>query len=299
MTPFLVPQPIVIIAIQRDIDVATSESVSEEDVEQDPKSLIALNSALTEPDFLDDPADVLGDRTATSTFTPNTADPAVIATARWVHEHGATGNIPSFDSTGAIVPDTATMQMPPTAHRNVGGHTNAPTGAPSAFPGTAVGPSPPLIPPPARPLRRQPNARQLAAMMRPLMPPMFRPLQRQPNSKNLPPLCSEMRRNMFSFTSDDMNFQNPDSMPTPSPMAQRIVWERTRASVVYLVGSFNNWRDPYFMHPEESGARHVIYLDLPKGSYTYKFIVDGKWWYDVLKPTKKDNDGNWNNVLEL
>uniref|UniRef100_A0A6B2LC84 AMP-activated protein kinase glycogen-binding domain-containing protein n=2 Tax=Arcella intermedia TaxID=1963864 RepID=A0A6B2LC84_9EUKA len=47
----------------------------------------------------------------------------------------------------------------------------------------------------------------------------------------------------------------------------------------------------------KNDSKWVLSLYLQEGSYQYKFIVDGKWCYDILKPTQKDPLGNINNVL--
>lgn len=49
-----------------------------------------------------------------------------------------------------------------------------------------------------------------------------------------------------------------------------------------------------------SGADFTLILDLPKNStQQYKFIVDGKWNYDVNSAYQPDSEGNMNNVIDL
>jgi len=40
-----------------------------------------------------------------------------------------------------------------------------------------------------------------------------------------------------------------------------------------------------------------ITIPLPIGTYWYKFIVDGKWFYDILLPNQHDLNGNVNNIF--
>lgn len=50
----------------------------------------------------------------------------------------------------------------------------------------------------------------------------------------------------------------------------------------------------------QSGADFSLILDLPKDSITqYKFIVDGKWAYDISSNYAQDNQGNMNNIVDL
>lgn len=74
-------------------------------------------------------------------------------------------------------------------------------------------------------------------------------------------------------------------------------WNHTKASMVFVVGSFNNWGAGVEMEAVEDGGSHIAYMDLPFGWYHYKFIVDGNWWYDITKSTVKDGVGNVNNVV--
>jgi len=46
-----------------------------------------------------------------------------------------------------------------------------------------------------------------------------------------------------------------------------------------------------------SGDQWVASLELPPGSHTYKFIVDGEWLHDPSRPSREDEKGNVNNVI--
>jgi len=63
---------------------------------------------------------------------------------------------------------------------------------------------------------------------------------------------------------------------------------------VHVVGSWSNWRDRVHLGPE----RRVV-LQLPRGFYMYKFVVDGRWCYDMLRPHTTDDCGNINNVVSV
>jgi len=46
-----------------------------------------------------------------------------------------------------------------------------------------------------------------------------------------------------------------------------------------------------------SGSQWATTLELPPGSHSYKFIVDGEWLHDPSRPSQKDEKGNVNNVI--
>lgn len=73
----------------------------------------------------------------------------------------------------------------------------------------------------------------------------------------------------------------------------------TAARAVYLSGSWNNWnpgelpmaRGPY-------GWTNSLYL--AEGTYTYKFVVDGRWYEDPSNGTRvPDGHNGFNSVLRL
>lgn len=74
-------------------------------------------------------------------------------------------------------------------------------------------------------------------------------------------------------------------------------WNASRANSVQLAGSFNGWQKKLDMTKEDEAWKVVIPLE--KGRYTYKFIVDGEWCYDITKENECDNDGNINNILHI
>ncbi len=72
---------------------------------------------------------------------------------------------------------------------------------------------------------------------------------------------------------------------------------RGDASIVTLVGSFNNWDQSQLVCGREN-EEWVCRVDLEPGYHTYKFIVDGNWVLDPDNPnTAIDDAGNTNNVL--
>ncbi|KAM3294809.1 hypothetical protein ACQJBY_037594 [Aegilops geniculata] len=73
-----------------------------------------------------------------------------------------------------------------------------------------------------------------------------------------------------------------------------VVWPNP-ASEVLLTGSFDGWTSQRRMEQSESGI-FSYNLRLYPGRYEIKFIVDGVWKNDPLRPTV-NNHGNENNLM--
>jgi len=73
-------------------------------------------------------------------------------------------------------------------------------------------------------------------------------------------------------------------------------------NTVSVVGSWSNWEK---QHPLSRGGQKgewqtTINEVSGAGSHQYKFVIDGRrWCYDIMKPTKADDQGNRNNVLVI
>jgi len=63
-----------------------------------------------------------------------------------------------------------------------------------------------------------------------------------------------------------------------------------------LVGTFNHWNATPL---SKQGNYFFTVVDLPDGVYSYKFVVDGRWVYDISQPHEDDGSGNWNNYVEV
>lgn len=55
------------------------------------------------------------------------------------------------------------------------------------------------------------------------------------------------------------------------------------ARVVAVAGDFNRWNQSQFLFAKEGGD-WVCRVDLPAGTYQYKFIVDGNWLTEPNNP---------------
>jgi translation elongation factor EF-1beta len=63
-----------------------------------------------------------------------------------------------------------------------------------------------------------------------------------------------------------------------------------------VVGTFNHWNATPL---SKQGNYFFTVLDLADGVYSYKFVVDGRWVYDISQPHEDDGSGNWNNYVEV
>jgi hypothetical protein len=66
--------------------------------------------------------------------------------------------------------------------------------------------------------------------------------------------------------------------------------------VVYINGSFSHWTQWFIMKRKDNGHFELV-IDLPRGVYEYKFIVDNIWRHSSQHPICKDSKGNINNVI--
>ncbi|HEV7890583.1 MAG TPA: M56 family metallopeptidase [Pyrinomonadaceae bacterium] len=88
----------------------------------------------------------------------------------------------------------------------------------------------------------------------------------------------------------------------PQPSLRGNVTFRLRgfpdARVVAVAGEFNKWNQSQFIFSRE-GGEWVCRVNLPAGTYQYKFIVDGDWLTDPTNPlTVHDERGITNSLLK-
>ncbi|UOQ66121.1 pullulanase X25 domain-containing protein [Hymenobacter volaticus] len=71
------------------------------------------------------------------------------------------------------------------------------------------------------------------------------------------------------------------------------------ARLITVAGSFNNWQPLHTLFLKE-GDEWRCTLQLPKGTYQYKIVVDGNWQTDPANPnTQDDGKGNINSTLTV
>lgn len=70
----------------------------------------------------------------------------------------------------------------------------------------------------------------------------------------------------------------------------------SKVAKVGLAGSFNEW-SPEIMRKQKNGA-YAVTKPLSKGTYEYKFLVDGHWQQDPDNPSTAWNQlGTVNSVV--
>lgn len=78
-------------------------------------------------------------------------------------------------------------------------------------------------------------------------------------------------------------------------------YQDTKANRVYLVGDFNFWSprsDP--MKDPNGDGNWSLFFPLTPGTYSYKFIVDGKWIHDPHNPLDEpDGFGRQNSLVRV
>ncbi|HSF81376.1 MAG TPA: S8 family serine peptidase [Anaerolineales bacterium] len=74
-----------------------------------------------------------------------------------------------------------------------------------------------------------------------------------------------------------------------------------RASRVALIGSFNGWNPAGYALGSSSPGLWQLSIPLPpKGSYRYKFLLDGSWVNDPENPNRiEDGYGGFSSILEI
>lgn len=68
------------------------------------------------------------------------------------------------------------------------------------------------------------------------------------------------------------------------------------ASKVKVYGSFNSWSRGFQLQKSGQGKWKQT-VELNRGRYEYKFLVDGKWRYDSSLPSIDDGLYSRNNVI--
>ena len=81
-------------------------------------------------------------------------------------------------------------------------------------------------------------------------------------------------------------------------MAVLFEWNNGAVEKVQLAGSFTQWK-PVEMVKTLGTDKWALKLDLPPGEYEFKFVVDGNWVHDEGQPSKTNEMGTLNNVINV
>jgi len=103
-------------------------------------------------------------------------------------------------------------------------------------------------------------------------------------------------------------FADPDPAPTASvppavdlPSRLTLIptvlqWSHG-GRMVYVTGTFNNWAERIPMRASRNDF--TVCLNLPVGTFQYKFIVDNEWRFSPSQPLVQDAQGNVNNCITV
>ena len=73
-----------------------------------------------------------------------------------------------------------------------------------------------------------------------------------------------------------------------------------RLQSVQLAGSFDKWQIRHPLAFDHAKASWHVTLQLPRGRFYYKLVLDGTTWvHSADHPTERDEGGNVNNLVEI
>lgn len=80
----------------------------------------------------------------------------------------------------------------------------------------------------------------------------------------------------------------------------RFQFRHARASTVTVAGDFNGWNTASHPMAREGGDLWVLELELTPGRHEYKFLVDGRqWWNDPEAPKAPNPWGSENSYADV
>lgn len=119
----------------------------------------------------------------------------------------------------------------------------------------------------------------------------------------------ENRENQINFMVSNTSIQSISSKSIPkipnnheephlnhTPMVNTTFRWTYGGAVVYVTGTFTNWRNHIAMNRVFNEFNLV--LSLSAGIYQYKYIVDGEWRYSPSDMTTTDANGIVNNIID-
>lgn len=123
----------------------------------------------------------------------------------------------------------------------------------------------------------------------------------QNSSTKLPPSKNKNSSSISSSitSSSSVQLESPvhnQKMHPPKTMETIEFQWAGKAKEVFLTGSFSKWSTQFVMFETQKG-KFEITLNLLPGEYEYKYLVDGVWKVDDIRPVLTDNKGKEKNYL--
>lgn len=122
-------------------------------------------------------------------------------------------------------------------------------------------------------------------------------------------LLIKPKENFFGLTYVNVNIKNRDNETASADIivkvkqkSQTVVTYKPDGVVsdVFIAGEFNGWNPKATRLTKNENGVYSVQLDIPSGSYQYKFVVDGKWISDLQnQSTVPDGFGGKNSVLTV
>jgi len=115
----------------------------------------------------------------------------------------------------------------------------------------------------------------------------------------------EVKKTAFKRTMSNSGLNDQRPSASLEDIKRHVLFRYTpafgpKSRSLHLVGSFDNWQFWHEMHYDNTTGRWEVPLQLPKGAYQYKFVVDkGNWVTTPDKPMVADSMGVLNNVMEV
>ena len=107
---------------------------------------------------------------------------------------------------------------------------------------------------------------------------------------------NESHTNTNTNNNNSNNTQQPIKEETLYPI--KIEWKEG-GSEHLITGNFLNWNIFYSLVFNSETGNYEYNINLPKGNYEFKFIIDGTWRCSKYYPIIRDRNGNANNYIEV
>ncbi len=95
-----------------------------------------------------------------------------------------------------------------------------------------------------------------------------------------------------------MEWNSSTESLTNAPVAVSITWTHD-GHMVFVTGAWDNWSTKTPLHRTGPADPFTAVLSMPVGVHQYKYIVDGNWMHNKSLPTKTDQHGNLNNIINV
>ena len=103
-----------------------------------------------------------------------------------------------------------------------------------------------------------------------------------------------------SMNSSQINLYANAAEPDPRVKANfSYTFENRKPNSVLICGSFDKWQVKHPLAYDKIFEKWGVTLKIKRGTYQYKYIVDGNWEINPKEKSVKGEDGIVNNVIDL